>query len=291
MNSGTIKFFNATKGFGFVTPDDGSADIFLPAAAVTGAGIKVIKPGQRITFEQAPDPKGPKVVSLALVGNAPPPVSTPGGDRVTIYCDANADATADILSILRNSGFSLAIQDYVAAPLGIDQLKRLSLMLSAAGQSLVHRYDPLFLALRLDDRFITDQDFWTAIAEHPALINGPILVTSGRARICKSAECAREFLRGDDKAAPPKVKTLSPRIAAMLKGEALSDVGEPTMPSAEAPPPKTKAGTVAKAEVKLKPARKPKEQAGATRSPAKPAKKAAPKKAAKPAKKIPKRKK
>lgn len=68
MTTGTIKFFNASKGIGFVTPDGGGADIFLPAATVTVSGIAIVSPGQRVTFEQAADKKGPKVVMLKLLG-------------------------------------------------------------------------------------------------------------------------------------------------------------------------------------------------------------------------------
>src|SRR6185312_13437817 len=116
MNTGTIKFFNAVKGFGFVTPDDGGADLFLPAAAVTAAGATAIRPGQRITFEQAPDTKGPKVVSLTLVGEAPAKASAPPPSQVSVYCDAGADVTADIVEAVRGAGFSVTTQDYIAAP-------------------------------------------------------------------------------------------------------------------------------------------------------------------------------
>ena len=145
---------------------------------------------------------------------------------MNVYCDPGSDAVADILGAVRGTGYQLQLHDYVGTPLPLDQLQRLSYVLGQAGQSLVRRYDPLFLALRLDDRFITDQDFWTGIAEHPALINGPMLLHAGKARICRSPEEVRAFL---NKSAPvaPHSKSLSPRIAAMLKGE--------TVPAATSP--------------------------------------------------------
>ena len=85
-----------------------------------------------------------------------------------------------------------------------------------------HRHDPLFSALQLDDRFIGDQDFWTAIAEHPTLINGPVLVLSGKARICKSPEDVQLFFDGGGGTTVPRKKTLSPRIAALIRGEPLA---------------------------------------------------------------------
>ena len=83
MTPGTIKFFNASKGFGFVTPDGGGADIFLPAATVAASGIAIVSPGQRVTFEQAADKKGPKAVTLQLLGE--PVVKAPAPERVKVY--------------------------------------------------------------------------------------------------------------------------------------------------------------------------------------------------------------
>ena len=300
MSTGTIKFFNASKGFGFVTPDGGTADVFLPAAAITGAGLTTIKPGQRISFEQAPDAKGPKVVSLKLVGEAPAKPALPAAQRVSVYCDGNADEIAEIAETARDLGFALTMQDYTATPPGLDQLKRLSQLLTLSGQSLVRRHDPLFLALQLDDRFITDQDFWTAIAEHPTLINGPVLQTADRARICRTADEARAFLNQGEAKAASKPKTLSPRLAALLRGEALPPI-EPAAPvpvPAPAPAEKKtekKAGAPAKPQAKPqakdKPAAKPKGKTAAKLAPAKaPAKKPAAKKPAKPAKKAKTRK-
>jgi len=290
MTRGTVKFFNKTKGFGFVTPADGRPDIFLPAAAVIAAGVTMLKPGQQITFEQVPDVKGPKVTSLSLVEDVSAKVAAHASEQVTqvtVYCDAKADGTAEIVAAVRNSGASVTAQDYVSAPLNVDQLKQLSQMLSGSGQSLVRRYDPLFLALRLDDRFITDQDFWTAIVEHPALINGPVLTTSGRARVCKTVNEVRGFLRKDDAAIFPKPKTISPRIAAMLRGEVPPDVKRAAPAEPVLPIPnrllEVKTRGVTKATAKLKSTTKPKGRPRASANG--PKEKAAPRKTTKSAKK------
>ena len=65
---GTIKFFNADKGYGFIKPDDGGKDIFVHVTAVERAGLKSLSEGQRITFEIEPDKKGkgPKAVNLQI---------------------------------------------------------------------------------------------------------------------------------------------------------------------------------------------------------------------------------
>ena len=219
MTTGTIKFFNPSKRFGFVTPDGGGADIFLPAATVTASGIATVSPGQRVIFEQAADKKGPKVVKLQLLGEPVVKALASAPERVKIYCDPTSDVVADILGVVRDVGYQLQLVDYVTTPLGQDQLRHLSHLLSGSGKSLVRRHDPLFSALQLDDRFIGDQDFWTAVAEHPSLINGPVLVLSGKARVCKSREDAQTFLSRTSEPTAPKPKTLSPRIAALIRGE------------------------------------------------------------------------
>ena len=63
---GTVKFFNASKGYGFVTPDGGGKDIFVHVTAVEQSGMPTLTDGQRISFEVEPDKrgKGPKAVSL-----------------------------------------------------------------------------------------------------------------------------------------------------------------------------------------------------------------------------------
>ncbi len=65
---GTVKFFNAEKGYGFIKPDDGGADIFVHITAVEHAGLRSLAEGQRISFEIEPDKKGkgPKAVALQL---------------------------------------------------------------------------------------------------------------------------------------------------------------------------------------------------------------------------------
>jgi len=66
--TGTVKFFNGERGYGFIKPDDGGRDVFVHITAVERAGLKDLKEGQRITFEVEPDKKGkgPKAVDLVI---------------------------------------------------------------------------------------------------------------------------------------------------------------------------------------------------------------------------------
>ena len=55
MASGTVKWFNATKGYGFIQPDDGSQDVFVHISAVERAGLRELRDGQKISYEMATD--------------------------------------------------------------------------------------------------------------------------------------------------------------------------------------------------------------------------------------------
>ncbi|ABR60783.1 cold-shock protein [Sinorhizobium medicae] len=60
MNSGTVKWFNSTKGFGFIQPDDGATDVFVHASAVERAGMRSLVEGQKVTFDIVRDTKSGK---------------------------------------------------------------------------------------------------------------------------------------------------------------------------------------------------------------------------------------
>lgn len=258
MLTGTIKFFNKAKGFGFITPDEGGKEVFLPSVTAAGADLK---PGQRVSFEQEADVKGPKAIKLELLEKKAPapasaparaPTSAPATPAMTLYCDPASSHTPGVHKALTALGHEPRLVDYALTPPSAEDLRKLSLMLSEAGQNLVRRFDPLFLALQLDDRFITQSEFWTAVFQHPVLINGPILVAAGKARICKTADDVRDFL-GLASAPVAKSKALSPRLAALISGQAVASL--PERPAAPEPP--APARTTAKKAVKAKPAPKP----------------------------------
>ncbi len=57
MQNGTVKWFNEEKGFGFVSNDDGSGDVFVHFSAIQGTGFKTLKEGQRVSYNVEQDPK------------------------------------------------------------------------------------------------------------------------------------------------------------------------------------------------------------------------------------------
>jgi len=67
MSNGKVKWFNGVKGYGFITPEDGSKDIFVHSSAVRDAGMNDLVEGQAITFETQEGPKGLTAVNLTSV--------------------------------------------------------------------------------------------------------------------------------------------------------------------------------------------------------------------------------
>jgi CspA family cold shock protein len=231
MAHGTVKFFNVAKGFGFITADEGGKDVFVPTASITAAKIAGLKTGQRVSFDSEPDKKGPKAINLVVIAepempkvqnNAAPAIArAPGRPSLTLYMDPSSDDACDVLDELRDAGHEPRVVDYIATPPSGTELRRLSMMLQ--GGNLVRKYDPLFMALQLDDRFISDTEFWGAIHEHPTLINGPVLANGAQARLCRSAELVETLLAemASGSVSAPKPKVLSDRLLQMVAGNAV----------------------------------------------------------------------
>ena len=67
MATGTVKWFNDSKGFGFITPSDGGQDLFVHFSAITASGFKSLKEGQQVSFEIVDGPKGKQAANVVPV--------------------------------------------------------------------------------------------------------------------------------------------------------------------------------------------------------------------------------
>jgi CspA family cold shock protein len=64
MATGTVKWFNAEKGFGFIAPDDGSADVFAHYSAIASSGYRSLDENQKVEFDVTQGPKGPQAENI-----------------------------------------------------------------------------------------------------------------------------------------------------------------------------------------------------------------------------------
>jgi cold shock protein len=67
MATGTVKWFNAAKGYGFITPDEGGKDLFVHHSQITGEGYKSLDEGARVEFEAREGQKGPEATAVSPV--------------------------------------------------------------------------------------------------------------------------------------------------------------------------------------------------------------------------------
>ena len=67
MATGTVKWFSPEKGFGFITPDDGTADVFVHFSSIEGEGYKNLEEGQNVEFEVTEGQKGPQASNVHVV--------------------------------------------------------------------------------------------------------------------------------------------------------------------------------------------------------------------------------
>lgn len=67
VSEGIVKWFNESKGYGFITPDDGGKDLFVHFSAISGEGYKILQEGDRVNFEQEQGPKGPQAINVEKI--------------------------------------------------------------------------------------------------------------------------------------------------------------------------------------------------------------------------------
>jgi len=67
MANGTVKWFNDAKGYGFITPDEGSKDLFVHHRSISGEGFKSLAEGARVQYEQQEGAKGPEATNVVTI--------------------------------------------------------------------------------------------------------------------------------------------------------------------------------------------------------------------------------
>ena len=67
MATGTVKWFNDDKGFGFITPDEGSKDLFVHHTAISGSGFRSLSEGAKVSFDVEQGPKGPSAANVTTI--------------------------------------------------------------------------------------------------------------------------------------------------------------------------------------------------------------------------------
>lgn len=67
MATGTVKWFNSEKGFGFIAPDDGSADLFAHYSAINSGGYRSLEENQKVSFEAEQGPKGMQATNIQVI--------------------------------------------------------------------------------------------------------------------------------------------------------------------------------------------------------------------------------
>ncbi|HDD55789.1 MAG TPA: cold-shock protein [Chloroflexi bacterium] len=85
--TGTVKWFNAGKGYGFIERDNGEGDVFVHYSAINGAGFKTLDEGQRVEFDVVESDKGPQAQDVEALGESVTSFSTGPEDSEEIFSD------------------------------------------------------------------------------------------------------------------------------------------------------------------------------------------------------------
>ena len=122
MATGTVKWFNADKGYGFITPDEGGKDLFVHFSAIQGSGYTSLAEGAKVEYEAQQGDKGPQAANVTrrrLVGmwrragfRPPPPLTPMTRKEATIaQKEEKVEMTGEIVEALRNGMFRIQLDN------------------------------------------------------------------------------------------------------------------------------------------------------------------------------------
>jgi arsenate reductase len=157
-----------------------------------------------VTYDTESDAKGLKVTKLELIasgdGLANPvenslPVGAPERDlKLTIYHNPKCTTSQNTLKEIQAAGFQPRIVEYLKVPFTRDELKSIAMRMKSSILDLARKTEPLFAALRLDEKDASENQILEAMVEHPILVNRPIVATPDSARLCRPSRMVRDFL-------------------------------------------------------------------------------------------------
>lgn len=118
--------------------------------------------------------------------------------EITIYHNPDCGTSRNALAAIRAAGYEPRIFEYLKTPLSRGALAALASRMSVSVRSLVRTKEPLFRELGLDDKDVTEDEMLDAMAEHPILLNRPIVVVQNggkiAVRLCRPSETVKTFL-------------------------------------------------------------------------------------------------
>ena len=125
--------------------------------------------------------------------------------EITIYHNPGCGTSRNALAAIRAAGYEPRIFEYLKTPLSRGALAALASRMNVSVRSLVRTKEPLFRELGLDDKDVTEDEMLDAMAEHPILLNRPIVVVQNggkiAVRLCRPSETVKAFL--DEEGAQP----------------------------------------------------------------------------------------
>ena len=121
--------------------------------------------------------------------------------EITIYHNPNCGTSRNALFAIRAAGYEPRIFDYMQTPLSRGAIAALVNHMNISVRALVRRREPLFAELGLDERDVTEDELLNAMAEHPVLLNRPIVVVQNggkiTARLCRPSETVKTLLAAE----------------------------------------------------------------------------------------------